>query len=186
MSITFSDVDEILRIIERFPAAEIRFEHGGLKLYVKRTQLELQGAASAAPLSMSNTATPVDTKPQRAVPPSIAVHPPSSASLHAPPPPAPVTSGSGAGKRASGNVDRARQIPIESPLMGVFYAAPSPEAPPFVTVGQSVVKGTELCIIEVMKVMNLIKAPVDGKIVDILVENGTTVEIGQALMWVSP
>jgi acetyl-CoA carboxylase biotin carboxyl carrier protein len=71
-------------------------------------------------------------------------------------------------------------------VMGVFYAAPSPEAPPFVTVGQTVVKGTELCIIEVMKVMNLVKAPVDGKIVDILVANGTAVELGQALMWISP
>jgi acetyl-CoA carboxylase biotin carboxyl carrier protein len=165
MSITFSDVDEILRIVERFPAAEIKFEHGDLKLYIKRAQNDLHGAGASTPMSAPGTAPAVAGTPERPVSPSVFVHPPSSPAAH---------------------VDRAGQVPIESPVMGVFYAAPSPEAPPFVTVGQTVIKGTELCIIEVMKVMNLIKAPVDGKIVDILVANGTAVEIGQALMWVSP
>jgi acetyl-CoA carboxylase biotin carboxyl carrier protein len=173
MSITFSDADEILRIIDRFPAAEIRFEHGDLKLYIKRTPLELlQRAASVTPVSTGGAPTAPVSAPERPISPSVAVHPPPSA--HA------------ASHVSSIGVNRAGQIPIESPLMGVFYAAPSPEAPPFVTVGQMVVKGTELCIIEVMKVMNLIKAPVDGKISDIVAANGSTVEVGQALMWISP
>ncbi len=166
MSITFSDVDEILRIVERFPAAEIRFEHGDLKLYIKRAQHDVDGRVAApAPLASSNASTGGAGAPERPVSPSVFVHPPSPAAAH---------------------VDRTGQLPIESPVMGVFYAAPSPEAPPFVTVGQAVTKGTELCIIEVMKVMNLIKSPVDGKIVDILAANGTAVELGQPLMWISP
>ena len=70
--------------------------------------------------------------------------------------------------------------------MGVYYAAPSPGAPPFVTPGQAITKGTDLCIIEVMKVMNLIKAPSDGTVVEIVAENGAMVERGQALIWVKP
>ena len=64
---------------------------------------------------------------------------------------------------------------------GVFYAAPSPDSPPFVTVGTKVKKGDILRIIEAMKLMNEIAAETDGEIVDICVQNGEIVEFGQTM-----
>ena len=71
---------------------------------------------------------------------------------------------------------------INAPLLGVAYAAPAPDAAPFVTVGQSVKKGDIICIIEAMKVMNEIEADRDGVVAEILFENGKMVEFGQPLV----
>ena len=73
---------------------------------------------------------------------------------------------------------------VEAPLVGTFYAAPSPEEPPFVTVGSEVKKGDVVGIIEAMKLMNEITAPCDGVIEAINVENGQMVEYHQVLMCV--
>lgn len=70
---------------------------------------------------------------------------------------------------------------VKSPMVGVFYAAPSPESEPFVSIGQRVKKGDVLCIIEAMKLMNEITSDFDGEIVDICVENGQIVEFGQTI-----
>ena len=70
---------------------------------------------------------------------------------------------------------------ISSPFVGTFYRAPSPEAPSFVDVGQSVRKGQVVCIVEAMKLMNEIEAESEGKIEEILVQNGEHVEYGQHL-----
>jgi acetyl-CoA carboxylase biotin carboxyl carrier protein len=70
---------------------------------------------------------------------------------------------------------------ISSPFVGTFYRAPSPEAPMFVDVGQPVRKGQVVCIVEAMKLMNEIEAESEGKIEEILVQNGEHVEYGQHL-----
>lgn len=70
---------------------------------------------------------------------------------------------------------------IKSPMVGIFYTAPSPEAEPFVKVGSKVKKGDTLCIIEAMKLMNDVVAEEDGEIVEICAENGALVEFGQIL-----
>jgi acetyl-CoA carboxylase biotin carboxyl carrier protein len=70
---------------------------------------------------------------------------------------------------------------IKSPIVGTYYAAPSPEAEPFVTVGARVESGQVLCIIEAMKLMNEIESDVAGEVVQILVENGHPVEYGEPL-----
>jgi acetyl-CoA carboxylase biotin carboxyl carrier protein len=70
---------------------------------------------------------------------------------------------------------------LKSPMVGTFYRAPSPGAPPFVEVGQSVSKGQTLCIIEAMKLLNEIESDVAGTVKAILVENGQPVEYGQPL-----
>ncbi len=75
---------------------------------------------------------------------------------------------------------------IKSPLVGTFYRAPSPGAPPFVEEGDIVSKGQVVCIIEALKVMNEIESDVDGRVVKILVENGQPVEYGQELMYIEP
>ncbi len=70
---------------------------------------------------------------------------------------------------------------IKSPMVGVFYSAPSPESEPFVTRGTRVKKGDTLCIIEAMKLMNEVVAERDGEIVEILPKSGELVEFGQVL-----
>lgn len=72
-------------------------------------------------------------------------------------------------------------FPVKSPMVGVFYAAPSPEDEPFVKVGDSVKKGDVLCIIEAMKLMNEITAEQDGTVAEVCVEDGALVEFGQPL-----
>lgn len=75
---------------------------------------------------------------------------------------------------------------VKSPMVGTFYRAPAPDAPPFVDKGQSVKKGDVLCIIEAMKLMNEIKAEFAGVVRDILIENGEPVEFGQTLFAIEP
>ncbi len=70
---------------------------------------------------------------------------------------------------------------VKSPMVGIFYTAPSPEAEPFVKVGSKVKKGDTLCIIEAMKLMNDVVAEEDGEIVEVCAENGSLVEFGQTL-----
>ena len=70
---------------------------------------------------------------------------------------------------------------ITSPMVGTFYSAASPDAPPFVGVGSQIKSDTNVCIIEAMKVMNEIQAEVTGTVVECLVASGTSVEFGQAL-----
>ena len=70
---------------------------------------------------------------------------------------------------------------VKSPMVGVFYSAPSPDAEPFVTRGTKVKKGDTLCIIEAMKLMNEVIAERDGEIVEVLPKSGELVEFGQVL-----
>jgi acetyl-CoA carboxylase biotin carboxyl carrier protein len=77
-------------------------------------------------------------------------------------------------------------LTIKSPMIGTFYAAPSPDAPPFVRVGDHVGPTTTVCTIEAMKVFNEIPAEVSGQIAAVLVENGAAVEFGQPLFSVDP
>ena len=74
---------------------------------------------------------------------------------------------------------------IKSPMVGVFYAAPSPDSEPFVTVGKKVNKGDVVCIVEAMKLMNEITAEQSGTISEICVNNGDIVEYGQTLFKIS-
>jgi acetyl-CoA carboxylase biotin carboxyl carrier protein len=71
-------------------------------------------------------------------------------------------------------------------MVGTFYAAPSPEAPPFVKVGDHVMEDTVVCVIEAMKVFNEIRAETSGTIEKILGKNAAAVEFGQALFVVRP
>ncbi|MDD5556211.1 MAG: acetyl-CoA carboxylase biotin carboxyl carrier protein [bacterium] len=70
---------------------------------------------------------------------------------------------------------------IVSPMVGTYYAAPAPDAPPYVKVGQEVDEETVVCLIEAMKVLNEIKAERKGRIVEVLAENGEPVEFGKKL-----
>ncbi len=74
--------------------------------------------------------------------------------------------------------------PVTAPMVGTFYSAPSPNDAPFVKVGDNISIGQIICIIEAMKLMNEIEADASGKITEICVKNGDSVEFGQVLMYV--
>ena len=94
--------------------------------------------------------------------------------------PAPVASAAAPAPAAAPAVS-ANRTTVDAPIVGTFYRSPSPDAPAFVKVGDTVSADTTVCIIEAMKVMNEIKAEKSGVIKEILVENGQPVEYGQPI-----
>src|SRR5260370_28665895 len=87
------------------------------------------------------------------------------------------------GSRAAGKIDLApNQKLIESPMVGTFYRAASPDSAPFVEEGSSIRKGQPLCIIEAMKMMNEIESPAPGRVIRIPGEDGNPIQYGQPLM----
>ncbi len=92
--------------------------------------------------------------------------------------PAPVESG----QKKEEEPKKAENIKIiTSPMVGTFYRAPSPEAPPFVELGSIVKSSQTMCIIEAMKLLNEVESDFNGKVISILVENGQPVEYGEPL-----
>jgi acetyl-CoA carboxylase biotin carboxyl carrier protein len=77
-------------------------------------------------------------------------------------------------------------VEVVAPMVGTFYRAPAPDAPPYAEKGKRVSKGDTLCIIEAMKLMNELECEVEGTIVEVLVENGQPIEFGQVLFHVDP
>ena len=82
-------------------------------------------------------------------------------------------------KNSSATAENFREI--KSPMVGVFYAAPSPEQEPYVRVGSTVKKGEVICVIEAMKLLNEISSDQDGEIAEVCAESGALVEYGQSL-----
>ena len=82
--------------------------------------------------------------------------------------------------------EESKLVTITSPIVGIFHRSPSPEASPFVEVGNTVKKGQALCIVEAMKLMNEIESDTDGIISKILVDNGQPVEYGEPLFLIEP
>ena len=125
-------------------------------------------------------------------------HPPASHAVHtvqtSSPAPAPASSSAHSSSTApSGpisNPPAARADPktftVNSPFVGTFYRSASPEVPSFVDIGSTVKKGQVLCIVEAMKLMNEIEAEQPGRIVEVLVNNGSPVEYGEPLFRLEP
>jgi acetyl-CoA carboxylase biotin carboxyl carrier protein len=90
------------------------------------------------------------------------------------------------GSGADANSEAGGLIEVKSPMVGTFYRAPAPEAPPYVEVGTRVSKGQTLCILEAMKLMNELESEVEGVVRQVLVENAEPVEYGQVLFRVDP
>jgi len=136
--------------------SEFEIQDQEFKLRIKR---DAHGRIASAPQTVASA--PAPAAPQ-------AVSAPAAAAPAAPPAP------------ATPAVDPNIKT-INSPMVGTFYATPSPENPPFVAVGSPVKVDTVVCIIEAMKVMNEIPAEIAGTVVECLVANGTSVEFGQPL-----
>jgi acetyl-CoA carboxylase biotin carboxyl carrier protein len=108
---------------------------------------------------------------------------PQPAAGPAPAPSSELTAGAAAPAPA---VEQSNLEDVKSPMVGTFYRAPAPDAPPYVEVGSTVTKGQTLCILEAMKLMNELQAEVDGVLREILVEDADPVEYGQVLFRVEP
>lgn len=91
-------------------------------------------------------------------------------------------------KESPGRIEKApvETVEIRAPMVGTFYRAPSPEAPPYAEAGQIIDAGQVICIIEAMKLMNEIKSEIKGKILEILVDNAEPVEFGQPMFLIDP
>jgi acetyl-CoA carboxylase biotin carboxyl carrier protein len=84
------------------------------------------------------------------------------------------------------SADNKHLVEIKSPMVGTFYAAPSPDSPPYVSQNERITVGQVVCIVEAMKLMNEIESEVSGSVSKILVENGKPVEFGQVLFLIDP
>lgn len=91
----------------------------------------------------------------------------------------------GSSQEALSTIKAADGEVITSPMVGTFYAAPSPGAKPFISVGDEIQEGDIVCIVEAMKMMNEIKSDFSGKVTSVLIENSEPVEFGQALFTVA-
>jgi len=153
------ELRELIDFLVEKDITEFELERGDVKVRVKRP----------SPLNVSAAAPPVM---YHAAPPAVA--PPAVA-------PAPAPAAAGVAAPAAPAESEAGLSYVKSPIVGTFYEAPSPGAPPFVKVGDTVAKGQVLCIVEAMKLMNEIESEVSGEIVTKLVNNGQPVEYGQPL-----
>ena len=142
-----------------------------------KTLIELLEASDLAEIEVKegDDAVRISRPSATAAPVAVTAAPAPAAPAAAPAPAAPATESTAAPAAADSGSK------ISSPMVGTFYIAPSPEAPPFVEVGQHVNRGDTICIIEAMKMFNQIEAEKSGTIKAILVESGLPVEFGQDL-----
>jgi acetyl-CoA carboxylase biotin carboxyl carrier protein len=162
------ELKELIEFLIEKDIAEFELERGDVKVRIKRAAEHTVVHAHPEPRFFAVPpvpAAPVEVGAAPTVPPAS---PPPTAST-APPPPA-----------------HEGLHTVKSPIVGTFYEAPSPGAPPFVKVGDSVEVGQVLCIVEAMKLLNEIESDVAGEIVKKLANNGQPIEYGQELFVVRP
>lgn len=100
--------------------------------------------------------------------------------------PNPTSPGASESTKAGLSAEKNNYVPITSPMIGTFYQAPSPEAGPFVKVGDRVSAGKTVCVIEAMKLFNEIESEISGTVIEILVEDASPVQYDQPLFLVDP
>jgi acetyl-CoA carboxylase biotin carboxyl carrier protein len=158
VALNYDDIAEILKIIDGSSCDELIVETGDMKLVIRRNAA---GGHTASHESTTGSIA-VAAAPQ-ASPSVVPAEAPAKAAARAP-----------------------HQIAVTAPMVGTFYRAPSPDAPPFVEIGSTVRKGQPLCLIEVMKLFTTIAAEHDGRIVQIGAENAELVEYGRTLFVIEP
>lgn len=161
------EIKQILKALEEYGANEFTLDTGEFKLAIKRG---VQTVVAAAPVAAQPT---VHYQPAQ-------TSAPQQAELSAAPADTAVVAATATATSASNLVD------VIAPIVGTFYASPSPDAPAFVKVGDRVKAGAVLCIIEAMKLMNEIEAEVAGVVREVAVANEDPVEYGQVLFRIEP
>ncbi|KXG11223.1 acetyl-CoA carboxylase biotin carboxyl carrier protein [Anoxybacillus rupiensis] len=161
------EIREIIRLIDQSSIEEFLYEHDGVKVHMKKPNgsVPVEAVAKAAVVEPAPVAVVKEAAPQVEAAPAV-----------------PETKPAEAPKQEAVKAENLHKI--TSPMVGTFYAAPSPDAAPYVKTGDKVKPNTVVCIIEAMKLFNEIEAEVNGEIVEILVQNGQLVEYGQPLFLV--
>ncbi|GMA16071.1 acetyl-CoA carboxylase biotin carboxyl carrier protein [Deinococcus metallilatus] len=172
--------DDLKKILDALSTADVRefsLTTGSFALDLKRGPVAVSGPAPAAsppaaplPVAAPSFQAPAASTPAPTAPATPAAETPAAPAAEAAPA-APARSAS-------------TGTPVKAPIVGTFYAAASPDAPPYVKVGDTVSAGQVLCIIEAMKLMNEIEAEVSGTVREILVKNAEPVEYGQTLFMI--
>ena len=169
--LTFDTVVELLTMLDGSDLpTRIVYKDGPLRLEIERGLLSASAAAPAAVAAAAPAPPAVST--------AVATPAPAPQAAAAAPAPAPAP-GASEGAATAGE-------PVRSPIAGVFYRAPSPDAPPFVEVGQAVAADDVIGIVEVMKLMNTVRAGIAGSVVEVCVENAQLVEFEQVLIRIEP
>lgn len=166
------ELRQLIELISKSDFAAFELERDGFKLKLERSSKQ-EGAPQivhAAPLPAP--------QPQ---PTATSQAPPAPAAA----PPAQTTSAPAAGGAAT-PAPESDLAELKSPIVGTYYDSPSPDANPYVSVGDRVRKGQVMCIVEAMKLMNEIEAEADGEVVEILVKNAQPVEYGETLFRLRP
>jgi acetyl-CoA carboxylase biotin carboxyl carrier protein len=167
MDLTEDDVLHILKLIDESKFDYFQLEVGELKITVSKGE-PIPLASTSANAAVSPSPAPVAAEPPKASP-----APPRAAQSVAP-------------KVDAKAAEAEGHLRITAPLLGTFYVAPEPGAPPFVQVGQAITEDTTVGLIEVMKVFNSVRAGVKGTIAHVVAQNGQFVEYGQTLFLVKP
>jgi acetyl-CoA carboxylase biotin carboxyl carrier protein len=157
------DLKQLIEFLKQYQVAEFDLDRGDLKIRLKFNQQE-----SASPALVGDIARLLQSAPAAAAP----LAPAHTAAAPAPPAPA-------------ADPDAGLHI-VKSPIVGTFYASPSPGASSFVLPGDHVDKGQVICIVEAMKLMNEIESDAAGEVVKCLVTNGQPIEFGQPLFAIRP
>lgn len=155
------DIRQLVKMVETSDISEIEIEQEGSKLRITKRFPAKDGEVH------------IVSAPQQMAAP---VMPQAMPTAQAPVVPATAEAAPAAAPAQADNL-----IEVRSPMVGTFYAAPSPDSDPYVSVGSSVSVGQTLCIVEAMKLMNEIEAETAGKVKEILVENAQPVEYNQVL-----
>jgi acetyl-CoA carboxylase biotin carboxyl carrier protein len=161
-------IRKLIQLVEESEIESLEVSSWGRKIRItQRLQVSGNGHADTA-VVVEGAARPA---PQAASPP-----PPAAETR-----PQPAEAPAPAGAETTENL-----VEIKSPMVGTFYAAPAPDADPYVSVNEKIQVGQVVCIVEAMKLMNEIESEVSGRIVKILAENAKPVEFGQVLFLVDP
>jgi len=170
---TVEEIRELIHLVTSTGVAELEVQRGENRVWIKRT----------APVVTQEVMVPAPPVYSAAAAPAIAAVPQQGAG--AAQQAAPAVQAAPGGSGAEDLTDPSLQ-PVKAPIVGTFYEAASPGAPPFVSVGDKVKQGSVLCIIESMKLMNEIESELAGTVVKKLVENGQPVEYGETLFLIKP
>lgn len=174
MSLTAKDVAKITKLLEESDFDELYLELDGMKLSLRRA-----GRADPA-----GGLAPAAERP-RAVAPGESARTPAPVTGPSPGMVAPTDAPAPAGSSTAPAAEEPRLHSVAAPLLGTFYRAPKPGAPPFVEIGSEVEPDTVIGIIEVMKLMTTVRAGVHGRVEHILGRDGALVEYGETLLKVS-
>jgi acetyl-CoA carboxylase biotin carboxyl carrier protein len=174
-AVTYREVQEILRTFRDSGWTGMTVHLHGMRITVGK-----DGPPRGAGAGVADA-------PPAAPPPAVAPAPgaPAAAPAAVPPGPPP-TSGAATPTGGDAPVDLSGCVDVHSPAVGAFWVAPSPGQPPFVEVGQTVAQDEQLAIVEVMKLMNPVVAPVAGTVVQVCAANADLVEYEQVLFRIRP